>query len=63
MMNRWIDKILYDDAYGIALRRRDAKEEVFYTRYPDAKYWYADPFVCHANGKEYVFSRVSVEPT
>ena len=54
-MNKLVEYLFYDDVYGIAIRKVDSDSEFFYTKKPSFKYWYADPFVCHANGKEYVF--------
>lgn len=54
-MNKVIDKLFYDDAYGLAIRKLDSADSIFYTRYPDDNYWYADPFVCHEDEKTYVF--------
>lgn len=55
MIKKVFRKLFYDDAYGIALRKLSDKEEMYYTRYPNWDYWYADPFICNDVSGEYVF--------
>lgn len=57
MKNIW-NYLFYDDVYGLAIRPLDMKEATFYTKKPSLNYWYADPFICGHEGKEYVFAEV-----
>lgn len=51
----FLNKLIYDDAYGVAIHQTNDISKKFYTKYPDFMYWYADPFICSCKGENYVF--------
>ena len=57
-MNKLVEYLFYDDVYGVAIRKLDSNNTTYYTKKPTFKYWYADPFVCNHEGKEYLFVEV-----
>ena len=54
-LTRMYRKLCMKEAYGIAVRPIDKPDAPYIAKYPSALQWYADPFVCNDNGKEYVF--------
>ncbi|WP_276840244.1 hypothetical protein, partial [Anaerovibrio lipolyticus] len=49
-----LDKILRKDAYGVAIRKANTNDP-FFIKYPTVSEWWADPFVCHHDGRDYCF--------
>lgn len=47
-------KLFVEGAYGVAIRKVGSTTS-FKTKYPTIKDWYADPFICSDNGRDYLF--------
>lgn len=56
-MKKRLNKMLRKDAYAIGIRRAGTQEP-FFIKYPTVHEWWADPFVCHNEGKDYCFVEI-----
>ena len=53
-MKKRIDKMIRKDAYALGIRKANTQNP-FYIKYPTIHEWWADPFVCHHEGRDYCF--------
>ncbi len=61
MTNSIIDKLFFDNAYGIAYREIPLNgifdnECVYISKYPTIKEWFADPFIIEYQNEKYIFA-------
>ena len=52
---RMYRKLCLKGAYGVAIRPRGREDMPYQVKYPTMHSWYADPFICCHQGREYVF--------
>lgn len=49
------EKLFKEDAYGVAIRDINRKNNPYTTKYPTIFQWYADPFVCSSSMGDFLF--------